>query len=196
VDQQKELVRFFRASVPESLQTDWDLFYFQVVKGFARRDAKPGKGEILLTRRRYNVFFVPAILLAGCIGVCCWWLTEETRFLAAPLSLVGLWLFVRFLTPRKGMIDKRLSGQPGMLPMLAWTAVGIGALLLLCRIFDPHLARWTPTLIVGTIVWFTVFFVLASRVDRRRRRRELEAAKVAAQQAEFIPAELRDESEE
>ena len=98
----------------------------------------------------------------------------------------GIWLAMRFLTPRRGLRDVRISSRPDLgflyfiLGWLCLTIVGTLAFVAL-KLPEPA-ATWLA--VVGSIVWFAGLLFVVDRFDRQRRRRDLEHAKLAVKRWE------------
>ena len=76
--------------------------------------ANPHK-TIVVTRRRWDIFFFPVLVIFVLVGAYAAWLAPPSSFAALlfPVPLVALWLFMRFTTPRVGRETYTLLGQPG-----------------------------------------------------------------------------------
>jgi hypothetical protein len=140
---------------------------------------------VVLTRRRWDWYLVPVILLSAIYGAVAWWRFQQPRMLAAPLIPAFLWLFLRFSTPRRGLAANRINSVPGQVSFLIfclwWLCVAIVGLVVfkLWRPPMPHAA------ILGTVaifLWFVVLLWRAHQSDRERQKRDQANAAVAVQQ--------------
>jgi hypothetical protein len=184
------LIRLFRSRLPESIQTNWPMFAYKVAVRLRDRMASekspPGQGEVLITRRRWDWYFIPAILLSGVFGIVASSILQQERLLMAPLGPAALWLMIRFMTPRQGLRAHRIGKDPqiGFLYfLLVWSCiffVGIWAFSI-AKLPEPHA---TYLGVVGCIVWFAGLLLVGHRFDREKRRRDLESSELAMQRWE------------
>ena len=116
---------------------------------------------IVLTRRRWDCYFLAATASAAVLGLVFSFVLEDRSPLIWPLSVVPLWLLLRFQTSVGGMPARRISATPGTRQLLAWVALmgvlfaGVFAfdgLVLGQRWHEPlklyHLGLYLPLLIV------------------------------------------------
>jgi hypothetical protein len=61
------------------------------------RALKPG--QVLLTRRRWDAYFLPPIVTVTLISVLAFWFSSNTATLKAPGPLISLWILFRWLWP-------------------------------------------------------------------------------------------------
>jgi hypothetical protein len=148
------------ASAPRTLMSD---------KTEMRAPEKPDDANavIALTRKRWDWYFLAATAVAAVLGFAFWFVLEDLSPLMWPLSVVALWLFLRFQTPVGGMPARRISATPGARQLLAWLAL-MGVLFAGVFAFDGlvlgqgwheplksyHLGLYLPLLIVLLVgVW-------------------------------------------
>jgi hypothetical protein len=173
VEQQKRLIRFFRFSVPDSIQHDWQRFCYQndVYLLMRSSDRPLREYEVLITRCRYDRCFLPIIVLAAVAGIVGAWQFGNLAWLLTFVPLTALWLFLRTITPVNGMVDIRVPisfRQPEgryFLTVLIWAAVGMAGMVLLAA-FSHHLAY----LSLWLLLWLSVPLILAYWLEPRSRR--------------------------
>jgi len=179
-----EIVDFFSTALPQSVQEGWTLFSYRIAGHYGQEDREPGDGEVRLTRSKMNIYIAVGVLAACFVGVYCWWVTADIRFLFAPLVMGSSLFVVQLRIPRKGMIFNRLSHRPDEFRFLCFIlvslAVGIGDIMV-CAIFELRLALPVPTMFVILAIWVSITLIWAHRIDKRQRRRDIEAAEKAAQ---------------
>ena len=138
------------------------------------------QSKVLLTRKTWAAYMLPAVLLAAVVGGVTAWFTGELRFATAPLGLLGVWAMLHFRTPREGRSYPTIHGTPGA-PTLLWfcgaTLLLTGALtavdtyLLGHPINEPvelyHAALFLPP--------FVLLFVGAYYSDRKKDREQGES---------------------
>jgi hypothetical protein len=61
--------------------------------------------ETLITRRRWDWYFLPPAVLAGVVGVVVAWYTNQWQMALLPVAFLPHWLLFRFLTPKSGRIE-------------------------------------------------------------------------------------------
>jgi hypothetical protein len=125
---------------------------------------------------------VPFILLAAVIGLAAFWKFQQPRMLVAPLMPAFLWLMLRAVTPREGLVAKRMTSEPGMTGFLVFEICWLGVALagfVVFRIWNPPMPVAPIVVGVGLVVWFGVLFWRACQLDRRRRERDEANATVA-----------------
>jgi hypothetical protein len=133
---------------------------------------------VLLTRRRWDWFFLLATLVALVLGAFAAAVTDQVEPLLAPLAVGLLWGLVRWSTPRQGMPDRRLSSEPDMLRLLGWSGLMI-ALVLVVDVADctvtgrafgaPYQAYHVALLGPIVVAYFVGMMIFARRIDRRRK---------------------------
>lgn len=191
----RQLIRFFRESVPLPLQTGWELFYVRIGKRAARaarqlEETAPGVGEVLLTRRRFDAYFLIGMLLAGATAVYVYHRTGDSSVFAKLVGIPAIWLVVRFMCPRKGMVAKRATGDSRsrfVLIAYLWLFGGMACCLLL-KAFFPDVAALF--LIAFAVVTFPGIFAGMWMLDRRQRREEQEAIEELRRCGEIVPEEM------
>jgi hypothetical protein len=183
------LIRYFRNRLAEEVQTGWDMFCHSVANPL--RDyvpegvPTPSADEVTLTRRRWDWYFIPLILLSAVFGIVAWWKFQLPRMLAAPLLPTALWLFLRFGTPKQGMVARRISADPEhkrwLVFLLSWFCVGMVSLVVF-KPMNPPRPHDIVVATVGVILWFVGLFLRAYLLDRGMQQRKSEAANVSVQQ--------------
>lgn len=107
------LIRYLRGKLPESVRQDWGLFCHKVALRLQEHDAvgdrPPAQDEVAITRRRWDWYFVPSIVISAGIGIVLYWRLGQPRFLTAPAAPIFLWLFLRFTTPKKRLGNKTVQ---------------------------------------------------------------------------------------
>lgn len=187
------LIRFFRSRFPDAVQDGWELFCGRIALPLRnhRVQVQPA-GEanvVVLTRRRWDWYFVPFILLSAVVGLVTSGVFQQPRMLAAPLLPGLMWIVLRVQTPRQGMVAKRITAEPGLLRFLAfelaWFVVGIAGVVLF-KIWKPPMPN---ALVLGTIAfaaWLGVLLWQAVRLDRARRKRDVANASIAVRRWEEV----------
>ena len=124
-------------------------------------------GVLVLTRRRWDGYFVVATAAAAVLGVAFSSVLEDWLPLLWPLGILGLWPLLRFQTPVGGMSARRISATPGACQLLLWLAL---MLMLFAGVFAfdvlvlgqgwhvplklYHLGLYLPLLIIQLVgVW-------------------------------------------
>jgi hypothetical protein len=132
---------------------------------------------VVLKRRRWDLYFLPAMLAAAAFGAVVAAATGEMKPLVAPVPLGLLWWLMRAATPRDGM--RALPLDAGMRRLLYWSGLMLFSLLAV-EALDGHLtgrgfgAAYQPYHLalqgMIVVVFLLGTFVLARRIDRRRQR--------------------------
>jgi uncharacterized membrane protein YedE/YeeE len=149
----------------------------------------PDPTTILLTRRRWDWYFGPAMIAIVVTSASVALATDNPwSYLVIPFFAL-LWIWVRFSTPRLGMRAKRLSASPPELFAILRCGTAMIALVVAVAVIDSWVTGNDPTgpmrpyhaLLVGPIfvVFLARILTLAWRADRRKKeekRRALEAA--------------------
>ena len=190
------LIRFFRNGLPMPVQEDWDLFCSKIALPLRDWDTlahgDPGPDSVRITRRRWDWYFVPAILLSVVIGAVAYWKFQQPRMLVAPLMPALLWLFLRAMTPRQGLVVKRMTAEPGMTSFLVFEIwwLGVAAIgIMAFEIWNPPMPH---ALVVGTtavVLWLAGLGWRAHRLDRDRQQSDL--AKAPASLRQWVEKEER-----
>ncbi len=183
------LIRYFRNAAPMPLQEGWPLFCSKIALPLRDRDAllhgDPGPDSVRITRRRWDWYCVPFILLMAVFGFAASWRLQQPRMLVAPLLPAFLWLMLRTVTPREGMAAKRITSEPGMTNFLVfelfWFGVAVAGLVVF-KIWNPPMPVAAITAGIALVLWLGVLLWQACRLDRQRRERDEANASVAVGQ--------------
>lgn len=181
-EDRERIILHLRSAVPPEIETGWNFFAYRL-KPFERRweRTKPGPDEVLVRRERWDGYFLPFLATVGLVGVVSWWITGELRFFAGLLVPLGLWPALRFTTPARGMVSKKLSAssfKPDGFGLL-WGLVAIAGLVL-NGYLRPGMKDLDPVMIAGMVAWFAVFGFETFLMMRRKEHRDREAADLAA----------------
>jgi hypothetical protein len=182
--QRQCLIRLFRRSLSHSIQGNWERFCLRNALPLLKHntDEPLQPGEILLTRRRWDRFFLLVTVVMAAAGIVCAWLFRSLPILFLPLSSPLMWLLMRFSTPRKGMRCKRISATPEkgyLLFLLIWGVVGMAMMM---SLGDNHRG-----LAVGLMIaWFAILLHQAYRGGRRQEAARHAAAPAAAEEWERL----------
>jgi hypothetical protein len=177
------LTRYIRNGVSTDLQDGWALFCHKIAVPLRDKrkpsHADPGTGNVRITRKKWDWYFVPAVVLFAVLGVVQYWYLEQPRMLAQPVAVVGLWLLVRFMTPREGLVAERITSRPetvGYLIFMAWWLAAVVIGIVLFEIWSPPMPA--AAIIGGTalILWYAILFWRCYQFDRVRRKRDEEVA--------------------
>ena len=180
VDERICMIRFVREQTPAQRQANWDLFCHKVALPFVRYldcDGKPRPepGQVLISRRRWDWYFLPLIMLCAVAGTVAAWRLAQPRLLVAPLAPTSIWAVLRVLTPKRGYLSSSISATPGMsaylLFLLLWLAIAVAGISLF-PIIAPHIPAkevWAGSLLAG---WFAVLLWRAYREDVTRLERD------------------------
>ncbi|HCO21634.1 MAG: hypothetical protein CME31_27860 [Gimesia sp.] len=185
------IVEYLRAQIPEPNQEGWDLFCHRVAMPLRRYDPQalpvPDNDEVLLTRKRWDRLLLPWILLFTVGGVLAAWKFNLPRLLSAPLTPTALWLFLRFSTPKQGMVSQKLSADKETSSFLIFSG---GMVLVFLTILVGHKFIELPFLdndmfmICLTLIWMPVVFWNCYRHDKIRHKKQLEASKTSVKEWE------------
>lgn len=194
-EEQRQLIRFFREAVPAPLQSGWELFYARNVKGRSRRARasgkdEPGEGQVLLTRRRLDRYFVVGLLLGVVASVCAYFATRDARVVWKLTVIPLIWLVVRFLLPRRGAVASRLtidSRYRSTVFGCLWLFGGMACYLVMEALF-PRAATAFMAPFFGIIV--AGLFIGVWLIGRQQRRKEKEAIKELQRQGQLLPEEV------
>jgi hypothetical protein len=179
-----QLIEFFRTSVPQEIQHGWQMFCHKIAlplslapAGKSVQESLKEPGAVLITRRRWDWYLLPFVAASAIGGLIAAWQLGQPQLMATWIPVTLLWLFLRYTTPKVGMVSHSISGTPGLsqyiLFMLGWGVVGIGGIFA----FNAVKAAIPHHVIVGAVlllVWYAVMIGRAYLEDRRRHRRDLE----------------------
>jgi hypothetical protein len=76
-------------------------------------------GVVVFTRKRLDCYFLLATAIAGVLGLAFWLASSDKSPLFWPLSIVGLWLLLRFRFPDAGMAERAISAR-WLITFVAW----------------------------------------------------------------------------
>jgi hypothetical protein len=138
-------------------------------------DPKPG--HVWITRHTWDLYFLPATVVAAAFGTAGWWYFHDTRFLKAPVPILAMWAIFRWCWPKHGMSDRTLGATPGMIPMLCWHSGWLGLSLIMIGVLDrqgifppegqPCSLRQATILILFLLAWFAGLLAGGTWVERR-----------------------------
>jgi hypothetical protein len=174
------LIRHFRDSLSDGIQENWPLFCHRIAVPLRDLDVRQpcGPDDVVLTRRRWDWYFIPFIVVATVFGVVAWLKLGLPRMLAAPLLPITLWLILRLGTPKEGMKTKRMTRESdqGRAAIAAgsWGG-GFFATLLILDVLN----RPMENLVLGIafIVCMGGMLWSANRIDREIGKKAEEAAR-------------------
>jgi hypothetical protein len=174
------LVRHFRDLVPEAVQQNWPSFCHRIAVPLRDRDVRLpcGPDDVVLTRRRWDWYFIPFVLVATVFGIVAWLKLGLPRMLAAPLMPMALWLMLRLGTPKEGMKTERMTrkSDQGRAAFAAGSwAGGLFAVLMVVKVSNPPMAN--VILGVASVVCMGGMLWSVNRLDREFRGKAEEAAK-------------------
>ncbi len=194
------LIQFFRSRLPDSIQHDWGRFCLTVA--LPLREPEPPAprqlpaDKILITRRRWDWYFIPFILVFALIGLVLFLALQQPRMLAAPLIPILLWLCLRFTTPKVGHAETRIERNPEvmrfLLGVLLWGVLGIAGVFLFdvlglpkaqADIAGPAVLFGWMGLLLGVAIW------RARLADRELRKQEVVKVEKAVQRWDEMDAE-------
>ena len=170
-DEQLEIIRYMRATIPDGLQQNWPMFCHRVairLRDYAD-DRQPGPAEVRLTRRHFDKLALASFVVSSPICIVVWWTTgDPVCLLAAPIASLLLLMF-RFTIPKAGMISPRMFANPdesrflGMMGLMA--AAAFAWFVLRARI---DLITLADAIFFG--VFFATMLTFAYFEDRRKGR--------------------------
>jgi hypothetical protein len=165
--------------VPEVLQDGWELFCHKIALPLRDKrkpsHADPGTGNVRITRRRWDWYFAPLVVLFTVIGVVLYWCLEMPEMLALPVMVVVFWLTIRFATPRSGIVAERITSRPEVVGHLVFMACWLGVAVagrVLFGIWSPPMPAAAIIGATALVLWFAVLVWRCFQVDRVRRKRD------------------------
>lgn len=193
------LIHYFQSSLSESVQQNWELFCHKLA--IPLRDYKPekfqppGADEVLLTRKRWDCYFIPFVVFCAVLGIIATWKFQLSRLLIAPILPTILWLSLRYATPKRGVVCQRISADKEFVKLwkfIAWWSF-------ICLIIFAILKLLNPPGIFGEfpgftvmILWMLVAYWRIFQSDRYQHKHDLENAKQAVQQWKDGPESVQN----
>ncbi|MGD9128049.1 MAG: hypothetical protein PVH19_11790 [Planctomycetia bacterium] len=173
------VVYFFRTGVPEDRQKNWHKICYMYSKRTGSRDVEreppdASKGEVLITRHRYDVIFGVGMILALSTSAVLWFgfhvnLREVIGF---PLVLALLWIFIHFSASRKGYIGqcifRRSESSKMMRPMLI-SFLPVIALVIAGLVFSKYEVYLLVAAGVAYLVSLAFIMKISSKQEQERR---------------------------
>ena len=188
------LIRYFQSALPEESQHHWDLFCYRIA--IPLRDYKPDEipspepGEILITRQRYDRFFIPLIIVAGISGAIAAWYSQSPRFLIAPIPFMMLWYFLSHKMPKQGFVDRRISADKELKQCLIFQVLWLGIAAIGSLIFGRMNFPEPQNTIYGVClmcIWIIILLIIVSKLDRAKHQKDLKEAQQRVQQWKDCP---------
>ncbi len=168
------------------VQSGWNLFAYKTAFLKPRAASlKPGPDRVLIHRARWNWYFGPSFVLMTAVAIFSWRVTGNFVCLLGLLFPLALWAMARAGTSPNGSLHKKVfsSEDPAanrfLIFLLLWGGVGVVSVLAAGRI-RAGTAQPEAFMFVGAAVWLGVLFLEAALEDTRQRRRDREAADLAA----------------
>ncbi|MCH9653416.1 MAG: hypothetical protein K0U86_04965 [Planctomycetes bacterium] len=182
------LIRYFQSALPEESQNHWDLFCYKIaipVRDYNPEEIRtPGPGEILITRQRWSLIFIPLILVSTIVLIVAAWVLQTPRLLFAPIQFILLWLVFYYNIPKQGMVGRRISADTDLKQMLiflfCWGALGLIGIIIL-KIIDFPEPQNTISNVCLMCIWFTILLIIVSKLDRNSHKRNLKKVKAAVE---------------
>lgn len=173
------LIRYFRNEVSEVLQDGWALFCHKIAVPLRDRNAislaTPGPGNVRITRRRWDWYFIPLIVLCAVLGIVLSWQFQQPQAIVFPVLPAVLWLCIRGMTPRNGFVAERVTSRPEVVGYLVFLACWLGVAIAGVVLFG----MWSPPSPAAAIIgisalalWYAVLFWRSYQLDRVRRKRD------------------------
>lgn len=147
---------------------------------------RPAAGQVLLTRQRWASYFLPATMVTLLLGLAVAWLQRRPQvFFVAPLPMLCLWGLLHLSTPAGGIVDSRVTAEPGrpqfLKFLLLWGTFGLAGTFFIGALqLQP-----TQRIVVGTaaaIAWIAILLFRAAQFDRQRNQHQQERIDMALQQ--------------
>jgi hypothetical protein len=136
----------------------------------------PKPGQVWITRRRWNAYFLAASPVA-LTGALVFWFSSKTSIIAGLVPFAVLWAIVRWSWPREGAAVWNLSATPSMV-LLVWWILTWGLLISLGGGFFHDVLvplpekgqSWNmPSAMIWvgfTFCWFAGLLIGVSRIER------------------------------
>ena len=125
----------------------------------ADSDAAPvPDGLVSISRWRWDIFFFGAVSLTALLGVTFYVFTDEVSSLCSPLSVILLWIAVRWGMPKHGTTDRRISAVPGAIWMIASLATLTGYYVFSTFIMGKSPNE--PLELLDIVVWMSMGVVI------------------------------------
>jgi hypothetical protein len=183
--EQEEIIHHLHSAIDVAAQTDWNLFAYKRALHVPRpKRTKPGPGEVLVTRARYDRLLLPAVLVSGLVGIVAWRMAGRGEMAIVPLVFpVGLWLLLRYSTPAEGDVQPSLSSMRRTNPHSRFMFNGIALLFVGMMLIGLlwRFLRYPEVLLVSFMLLWTSFLVWeCEKESRRKARQDRELADLAA----------------
>jgi len=125
------LIRRCRALVPPEMQNGWPTFCHKIALPLRDQRLFPksldpavlaARGEMLITRRRYDRVAQLVLPIVSIVSVAVWWITGSPILFVYLGFLAFVWVLVRYLVRREGYVEAipRSPRWPGCLAAAAW----------------------------------------------------------------------------
>jgi hypothetical protein len=125
-------------------------------------------------------------VLAGVVGIASAGITVDWRYIGVPLLPLAAFAILRFSMPAEGVLARRLcpTSEPETAAFFRFSVLwlliaNIGAAAY--QLSQSSLWNAQAVLLAGIVVWSLVLVSAAGVADRRRDRREREAAELRGQ---------------
>ncbi|WP_422928500.1 hypothetical protein [Singulisphaera sp. PoT] len=193
-DARESIIRQVREKLAPEAQEGWDYFEQRQSKLERRRTGtKPGPGEILISRRRYDRMLMPALVVTSILGAILWRLTGKSALFVVPqLAVLAGWALLRFATPTQGLVTPKITlakdpavvrYPPYFVPWSAAVLVG----LFICLAFHRRLSYPVATFIALASLFYGPFIYETIRLQKRRSQYSREAAEKSRAEAVADP---------
>jgi len=124
--------------------------------------------RVLITRRRWACYFVPAVVASAVGAFVAWYVGADRRILLSPVMMTGIWLAIAWQTPKEGHEWTPITFGNGQAQLLIWLSVwGALGLLGLALAPEPNSLSTHAILWTGFAVWFIVLTAVCYFLDCR-----------------------------
>ncbi len=196
-EERRALVRFFRRTIPEALQRDWERFWRQYWPIFDEPDAsrsREAREETRAMRWRLHLIFFAGTLFIVPTGVGLAWYTGAPQLIVLALLVPAMWPMAFFVRhePRKIGSRRPRPGYPVLVAIgFLWLTLGF-IVSLVCIALDLSVGRVIFS--VNFTGSMALMLIGAVQFSRRVERWRDEAARLAAD--EYLSAGNRTSSDE
>jgi hypothetical protein len=178
-DDRLRMITLLHALVAEEKQVGWPLFCYKCAlplrDSFLPAADRPlGPNEILVTRERYDRFFLKLLPLSIEATAVAWWMVRHPVALLIPVVLLMSWFVLRLEAGPEGSRQARMHWEPGLSGMLPPFAILLAFPLVAAEMQQAGFAQTAINSTCGVLIAVALglMFHAGRKADKRRQRED------------------------
>lgn len=179
------IASYFHHHLPENIQANWGKFCYRACGPKRRKDRSeiPTEGFALITRRRVDWLFLPALVVLIVLSIPIGVLYHVWTPLYFSFLLTVFWLLFRWRTPSKGIYERAITAKNGeaafLISLFACLFMSLTAVILLRLNQNNPIVQQLIFGFALLSICLVLFFGVRMRLAEARRMSSEEEAAIA-----------------